>query len=319
MPQKPLQHSLTFTIVDFMLIGTAVVWGVNVVVVKLALATMHPLLFNSLRFLLAGVLSFGLLSLTQRGHRLERRDFWRIVLLGVLGHAVYQVLFIFGISLTTAGNTSLLLATMPIWVALFCAIFRLDDVNLFTWLGIACSFAGISLVVLGGGKEISFAAASLRGDLLVLLATLMMATYTLLSRPLLSRYSPLQLSTYTMLAGAVLLLLVSLPAIASADLAAVDAYGWGGVMFSSVFAVVMGYYVWNRGLTQMGPARTAVYGNLSPVVAMLTGWAVLSEAVSWPQFAGALLIFTGLLLTKRRVLNKKATAYGEPRAGNCRL
>ncbi len=296
-----------FTAVDVLLLFTVTVWGVNVVVVKLALATMHPLLFNSTRFLLAAVLSLTLLQVSEPGHRLRRADLPVIVGLGLLGHVVYQVLFIFGISFTTAGNTSLLLATMPIWVAVFSAMFRLDDVNLFTWLGIACSFFGIALVVLGGGKSVAFALSSFRGDAMILVATMLMATYTLLSRPLLGRYSPLQLSSYTMAAGAVAMFLVSLPVILRTDFRAVAPIGWGGVVFSSVFAVVMGYYVWNRGLQLLGPARTAIYNNLSPVVAMITGWAVLSERITSTQGIGAALIFAGLLLARRRQRNKNAT------------
>jgi drug/metabolite transporter (DMT)-like permease len=299
--------STNFTVVDVLLLGVVTVWGVNVVVVKLALASMHPLLFNSMRFLLAASLSLTMLHITERGHRLRRADLPIIIGLGLLGHAMYQVLFIFGINLTTAGNTSLLLATMPIWVAVLSAAFRLDEVNLFTWLGIACSFLGIALVILGGGKTIAFALSSFRGDAMILMATLLMATYTLLSRPLLSRYTPLQLSSYTMTAGAIALLLVSLPILTTTDFSTVAPIGWGGVVFSSVFAVVLGYYVWNRGLQLLGPARTAIYNNLSPVVAMLTGWIVLAERVTTTQFVGAGLIFTGLLLARKRARNKNAT------------
>lgn len=297
----------SFTVVDALLLCTVTVWGVNVVVVKLALATMHPLLFNSLRFLLAAALSLTMLQITEPGHRLRKADLPLLIGLGLLGHALYQVLFIFGIDLTTAGNTSLLLATMPIWVAVLSAAFRLDEVTAFTWMGIACSFLGIALVVLGSGKTISFALSSFRGDAMILMATLLMATYTLLSRPLLARYTPLQLSSYTMTAGAIALLLVSLPVLVNTDLATVAPIGWGGVVFSSVFAVVLGYYVWNRGLQLLGPARTAIYNNLSPVVAMLTGWAVLSEQVTVTQGFGALLIFAGLMLARTRRRNKNAT------------
>lgn len=308
MPDRsPIMGKVKFTAVDAMLIATTTIWGVNVVVVKLALATMHPLLFNSLRFAIAAVLSLTLLQLTERGHRLQLKDIPIIVGLGLLGHALYQVLFIFGINLTTAGNTSLLLATMPIWVALLSAAFKLDEVNVFTWAGIICSFLGISLVVLGSGKDVAFAFSSFRGDAMILMATLLMATYTLLSRPLLARYSPLQLSTYTMTAGAVALVFAAWPTLLATDLTTVAPIGWGGVVFSSVFAVVGGYYVWNRGLKLLGPARTAIYNNLSPVVAMLTGWIVLNEQVAISQIIGASMIFAGLILARQRMRNKNAT------------
>ena len=110
-----------------------------------------------------------------------------------------------------------------------------------------------------------------------------------------------------MTSGAVALGLVTLPKIRTTDFSTVDAWGWGGLFFSATFAIVIGYFIWNSGLNILGPARTAVYGNLSPVVAMLTGWAVLGERLSLPQFVGATLIIGGLLLARRKVLNKNET------------
>ncbi len=150
---------------------------------------------------------------------------------------------------------------------------------------------------------------------MILAGTFLMAVYTIRSKPLLKNYSPLQLSTYTMTSGALALGLVTLPLISTTDFGAVDAWGWGGLLFSATFAIVIGYFIWNTGLNILGPARTAVYGNLSPVVAMLTGWAILGERLSLPQFAGATLIIGGLLLARKKVLNKNETTPKGTTAG----
>jgi drug/metabolite transporter (DMT)-like permease len=298
-----------FGLTDIMLISTAIIWGVNVVVVKLALVTMPPLVFNSLRFLLATALSWAALKWAEPLHKIRQQDLLTIVWLGLLGHTVYQVLFIFGINFTSAGNTSLLLATIPIWVALLSGLLALEKVSPFTWAGIVCSFLGIVLVVVGGGSAMGFALHTFKGDAMILTGTLLMAIYTIRSKPLLKDYSPLALSTYTMTSGTVGLLIIALPSIRAADFTAVDYWGWGGLLFSAIFALVVGYFVWNNGLRALGAARTAVYGNLSPVIAMLTSWAVLHESLTLAQLLGAMLIIGGLFLARMR-LNKIAT-FGE--------
>ena len=288
----------TFGITDALLVLTAIIWGVNVVLVKVSLAQLGPLPFNSLRFLLAAGLSWSLLRITEPKSRVNRQDIPTLVGLGLLGHSLYQILFISGINLSTAGNTSLLLATTPIWVAVLSGVFGLERLLPRAWGGILLSFSGIFLVTIGGGKQISFASGSSLGDLMILLGTFVFAIYTIRSKPLLGRYSPLQFSTYTMIPGAVGLGIVSVPSLLKQDFSAVSLSGWGGLLYSGIFAIVIGYYVWNNGVQKLGAARTAIYSNLSPIVAMIFGVIILQEHISLPQLTGAALIVTGLYVTR---------------------
>jgi drug/metabolite transporter (DMT)-like permease len=287
-----------FGLTDALLVATAVIWGFNVVLVKISLAELSPLPFNSLRFLLAAGLSWLLLRVAEPGSRVKREDIPVLIGLGLLGHSLYQILFISGINLSTAGNTSLLLATSPIWVAVLSSLFGLERLQSKAWGGILLSFSGICLVTVGGGKDIGFGSGSSLGDLLILAGTLVFAIYTVRSKQLLTRYSPLQFSTYTMIPGALALLVVSTPALLHQDFGGVSLAAWGGLLYSGIFAIVIAYYVWNNGVQKLGAARTAIYNNLSPVVAMVAGVMILQEQVSLPQLAGAALIVVGLYLTR---------------------
>ncbi len=287
-----------FGLIDMMLIGCAVIWGSNVVAIKLALTQLSPLSFNSLRFIGAAALSWAVLLWREPGARLDKRDLPKLIWLGILGHTLYQVMFITGTNLTSAGNTSLLLATIPLWVSVLSGILGLEKVRAQTWLGLACSFGGILLVTVGGGKQISFGQMTARGDLMVLVGALMNAYYTISSKPLLARYSPLQFNAYTMTAGAMGLLIFSNKTLRAQDWSAVGAYGWGGLAFSTVMAIVLGNIIWNSGIKKIGASRTAVYNNLQPAVAMVVSWAVLSEKILLPQLLGACAIIGGLYITK---------------------
>ncbi|MTI95574.1 MAG: DMT family transporter [Firmicutes bacterium] len=110
------------TLADLYLLIVAMIWGANVAVVKSALEELGPLPFNSLRFLIATVLSWLLLAATGNLSLPRRQDIPRLLVLGLTGHMLYQVLFISGINLTSAGNTALLLATIPIWVTALAAL-----------------------------------------------------------------------------------------------------------------------------------------------------------------------------------------------------
>ncbi len=291
------QQTKRFSLADLLLIFVTIIWGFNVAVVKAALAEFNPLTFNSLRFGISALLSWGMLGLT--GARLlpQREDLPRIAFLGLLGHTLYQVLFISGTNLTTAANTALLLATIPVWVAALGAITREEASCPLTWAGIGMSILGIALVTASG--DLSLGGSTWLGDIMVVSGTFFYALYTLKSKNLLNKYSPLQFSTWTMTIGALAMILVSLGQIKVQDWSAVGVVGWGGLAFSAGLAITLGYYVWTNGIQKLGSARTAIYNNLTPVTAMIISSLFLKEEIGVLQLAGAALIITGLYITRR--------------------
>ena len=124
------------------------------------------------------------------------------------------------------------------------------------------------------------------------------ATYTVLSRPQLERHSPLKVTGLSMLAGTPGLLLATAPEWLGQDWAAVPWQGWLGLAYSTVLAIGLAYVVWNTAVKAVGSARTAIYSNLQPVMAMLVGWLWLGESLAWLQIAGAVVILSGVYLTR---------------------
>lgn len=301
-------ESRRFGLADLLLIVVAIIWGVNVVVVKVALTELGPLPFNSLRFAISALLCWLLLRASGEKLLPQRTDIPRLVVLGLLGHAIYQALFILGIDLTSAGNTALLLATIPVWVAALAALTRAEATGPFIWLGISLSVAGIVLVTIGGGKDVSLGGSTWQGDLMVVSGAFFYAYYTLKSKALLTAYTPLQFTTWTMTVGASVLLLFSLGPLVAQDWQGVGLVGWGGLAYSAILAIVLGYCAWTNGVQKLGAARTAVYNNLNPVTAMLVGSIFLDEAITLLQVGGAVLIIGGLYVTRRR--GKKTVLQG---------
>src|SRR3712207_7502500 len=97
------------------LISTAVLLGTNPVAVKYAVGYVPPLPFAALRFVVAGVVLCVILHLIDPKGRLRWEDFWAMAGLGVVGVALNNVAFTFGVSMTSASNTALVVATAPLW------------------------------------------------------------------------------------------------------------------------------------------------------------------------------------------------------------
>lgn len=297
-PAAPASRSGVW-LTDALLVFMALVWGVNFSVVKYGTHVMAPLAFNSARVTL-GTAVLVLILLVRGGLRLPRRDIWALLGLGIIGHGAYQILFIEGIARTRAGDAALVIAAAPAFIAIIGRLRGVERVSSRGVAGIGLSLVGIGLVVFGGSATHASAGADqpLLGDLLVLGAALCWSIYTVLLKPYTDRVDGVVLSTVTLVGGAIPLLLVASPQIARTDWAAVDARGWGAVAYSGVFAMVLAYLCWYRGVRVLGPTRTAMFANLQPLIALVVAWISLGEAPGFPQLAGGAAIMGGLLLTR---------------------
>ncbi len=294
------EKRLSFGVIDLSLLGLVAVWGANFAVVKSALSEMAPLAFNALRFTGASVVTLALTWVVRRELRIERSDWSRLLVLGFFSNFVYQYLFIQGIARTRASNSSLVLATVPIFVALIGTTLRSEKLYGRNWAGILLSFVGIFLLVTDGGAGIGMNSQTLRGDVLVLSATTLWALYTTLSRGLMERNSVLKVTAWMMATNAPLMVLAAIPELRAQDWHAVSTQSWLGLLYSAVLAIGIGYVIWNTGVRRLGSARTAIYSYLTPLVSVVVSWAFLGETMHPLQMFGAVGILLGVALGRYR-------------------
>jgi drug/metabolite transporter (DMT)-like permease len=288
------RHS--FGLTDVLLMTMAAIWGINFVVVKYATHIFSPLAFTGLRVIVAAVF-LAVFAWVRGGISLSRHDIIRLLLLGVIGNGMYQLLFVNGVARTRAGNASLIVGAAPAFIALIARARGMERVKRRTLIGIALSVMGVALVIVGSATS-SNGETTLLGSILVFLGVLCWTIYTILLQPYTTRVDVIQLSAITLIGGAIPLLVASAPALLSTDWSRVGAAGWLAVFYSSVISMGVAYFFWYRGLRVLGPTRTAVYSNLQPIVAVLAAWAFLGEIPTIFQGVGAATIIAGVFLTR---------------------
>jgi len=274
------------------------IWGANFSVVKIAMETLSPMAFNAIRFTVATVIVLLAARIVGDDWRVDRHDAGQLVILGLVGNTVYQLFFISGIARTTAGNSALMLGAVPVYVSLIGAATGLERLRWRGWLGCLIAFGGIVLIVVGSDQAVEVKGESLLGTLLVLCSAITWAVYTVLSRPLLRRHSSLKVTGLSMLTGTPAILLAAVPQCRAQNWAAVPWQGWLGLAYSAVLALGLAYVSWNAGVKIVGSARTAVYSNLTPVIAMIIGWLWLGEQLGWLKIIGAAVIVGGVFLAR---------------------
>ena len=284
------------TLTDLLLVLMALIWGINIAVVKYGTLHLDPLAYNGVRVAIAALALLAIAAM-MRDQWPARRDVLSLLLLGVLGNGLYQLLFIQGIAHTRAGNAALVLAATPAFVALFGWMRGTERIRPRGMAGIAISILGIGLVI-SGTAPIGAGASTLLGDALVLGGCFCWAAFTVLLKPYTERVNAVQVAGITMAGGVVPLLAISAPAIARTAWAAVPLMAWGAIVFSGLGALVIAYLCWYRGVRVLGPTRTSMYGNLQPLVALVFAWVILHEVPTVMQGMGAASIITGLLMTR---------------------
>ncbi len=283
---------------DITLIGIATVWALNFSVVKVALLEFDPFSFNAIRY----VLAFGLLWFVayKKGFSLKvkREHLWALIGIGIIGNLLYQVLFILGLNFTKAANASVMLGTIPIWVALLSQFFTEEKLTLLKSIGVLFAFAGVSMIVVGGDNELSFESDTFLGDIITILSAIVWAIYTILSKRYLKFYNSTQFSAFMAMIGFICLGLIGIPSLMETDFTSISLKAYGGLVYSGLLSVGVAYLVWNNGIVKIGAVRTATYQNLVPVLGLFFGVMILDEELTLFQYIGALSVIAGIVMAR---------------------
>jgi drug/metabolite transporter (DMT)-like permease len=297
-------------VIDVLLLLMAVIWGTNYSIVKAAFREIDPQAFNAARMGIASCVFLLVIAALQlrplpsgegRGSifrtpaRLNRRDWLELAGLGVVGHFLYQYFFIGGLALTTVANSSLMLAATPVVIALISALIGQERVGPRHWIGAALSMTGIYIVV---GRNVTLSGAGLVGDLMMVAAVLCWALYTLGSRRLIARHSPVGVTGLSMAIGTLIYVPASWSHVRAVEWSALSTRTWISIVYSAIFALGVAYTIWYAGVRQIGSARTSVYSNVIPIVAMATAVVFLGEPLGWTNVLGATAVLLGVALTR---------------------
>ncbi len=284
-------------ITEISLILAAVFWGTNYAATKYAAGFVPPLLIVGIRFTVGGLLMLFVLRLLEPGGRPTPKDLLLMAALGCLGVAVGQTAFTFGVSMTSAANTGLIFATSPVWGLLLGLVLGLERPTVRGVVGVALSIAGVAVVFYDGlGAE----GTSLVGDFLVLVAAAGFGGYTVLSMVVLGRHSPLAVSTYSLLFGGLMVLMLSTPYSAGLEWGSVGPGAWAAVAFSAVFAAAFSFSAWQTGIRRIGANRVLVYQYLVTITGIASGIVFFGETLGIEKIVGGAVILLGVYLARRQ-------------------
>lgn len=282
---------------DLSLLFVSLVWGANIVAVKYLLISLSPINVILVRFITGSVLLF-LLLLFIEDVKVAYRDMWRLALLGAIGITVYQLFFTYALKYTSAVNVGILINMSPIYGSFLSALLGYDKFARKRLVAIIAGFFGVLILMTKGDWRVLLTS-DIRGTSLALLASLSWALYTILSKPLLDKHSPLKVTAYSMLAGSILLGCFVPAFFVPAEMARLSLTGWLVIVFSILFSIVIAFFLWYRAVARIGLTRTMVYQYCVPATAAAAAYFVSGETLNIYQLVGGVIIFISVYLARR--------------------
>lgn len=297
LPSPPATGATTMR---WLLLGTMALWGANLSVVKLLISRHDTMAVALLRMIVAALALVVVMRWRRLGWpRLARDQVLTLGICAVLMVYLNQILFTEGIARTTAANAALIIALNPLVSALLAAALLGDRFTPARAGGVVMGFGGVAMVVLNRPGA-ALGSGSL-GDLLVLGSVLSWVCGGVLVQRLARRLDSAVISTVVHTAGAVMLMLhmALRPSPLGIDWAR---FSWvDGVLLvmSGLLATAVGALVWNRALTTLGVARTALYVYWVPIFGVSFAVLLLGEPLTVWHVAGLAAVLGGTWLGTR--------------------
>lgn len=273
-------------------------WAGAFIAGKYGVKEFSPLSLTFFRFLIASVLIFMIMvKYENKNWHLKKGDWKVVIFLGLVGMIGYHILFFGALKFTSSTNASIIAAINPMITSILAAKFAGESLGLKRIGAIFTALTGVILTITNWNPGIIKNLAFNKGDILMLGAVICWASYSVVSKRAMPKYSPLILSTYSFIVCTVLLLpFVILEEIKTGFLTKTTWQGWSSVIYMAIFPTVIGYLIQQISFREIGASKTNIFINLVPVFSIILATIILHEQLTILKLASATIIIIGVYL-----------------------
>jgi drug/metabolite transporter (DMT)-like permease len=282
------------------------IFGVNFSVVKFVTPRLlEPFGLNVIRVLVTTSLLWLVLFFDKNRKPLQLKDVPLFFACGLTGVAINQLLFIKGLSITYSIHAALLMLCTPLLITVTAFFFLKERVSLLTISGLAIGISGAALLIstkeqAGSGSNVFL------GDVFIALNAMSYAIYFVLVKPLMNRYSPLQILTWAFTFGSMIIIPVGWNQFVEAPWMSFSTMDYAAIGVIVLLATFLGYLLNIYALNHLPASATGSYIYLQPIFATGVSVVFLQEHISWIKILSAGMIFSGVFLVQRsRLLAKR--------------
>lgn len=272
---------------------TVLIWGSTFAANSFSLrggySAGHLILF---RFIIASIIFALIAFIPKMKFRLpEKRDIWKIALLGWVGISGYHICATFGQLTISAGTAGMLIGSGPIFTTIFAILILKERLSKVGWVGLAFGFIGISLIALGSG-DTTFGIAP--GVFLTILAAIATSIFFVYQKPLFKKYSAIELTAYFTWAGTIPFLIFAPGLFETIQSASIEVNMTA--LYIGIFPTAVAYLTWAIALSQANASSISSVLYLEPVIAIIVAWIWLNELPASLSIIGGLIAISSVLI-----------------------
>ncbi|MDA3819860.1 MAG: DMT family transporter [Candidatus Delongbacteria bacterium] len=294
------------TVIYISLIAAMLIWAGSFIWSKQALEHYNPVNIVLFRLLISSLFLLPYLLFSKRIQKIDIKDMGLIFLMAFCEPFIYFMGETYGIKLVSAPVAAVIVSTLPLFTPLAAAIFLKDKLTVFNVLGVAVSFAGIILIVLGPNADFII---SPIGLMFLFSSVFAGVVYSLLIKKISKKYSILNLVLYQNIIG----IFLFIPVFLVLDYR--DFMTTGFVWYSmwpiiklAIFASSIAYFLYTYALKNMDISKVNVFANIIPVFTIIFSWIFLGELIPERKILGIIIIITGVSVSQ--ISRDKYGTYG---------
>jgi drug/metabolite transporter (DMT)-like permease len=283
--------SKSFVYISLVLI--MMIWGLNVIAIKILVEHFSPVTLTSFRIFTAGIVVILILLFMGQLRKLTWKEVMYIGIAALFSVVAHHLFLALGLTKTTASNAGLILGLVPLVTSVLAVIFLGNRFTVFRFVGIFLGFTGVAFVVLNGESGIHHVSI---GDFYVFLAVLSQGISFIMIKK--ATVDARVMTGWMLLFGSLLLFSISLwmEPNGLSSLANGTPSLWMIFLASAVFATALGHMFYNQAIQHIGAVESAIFINLNPLFSLLGAYLFLGESISFTQMIGFILIVIGVVL-----------------------
>jgi drug/metabolite transporter (DMT)-like permease len=269
-------------------------WGSAFIAIRYSVQMIQPAYVAGLRYVIAAVVLLGYRFARRRSLYMGTRDLLKVVLLGLLMFSCNALLLSYGVSKFSAGFAALVIATVPLFIAVLEAVLpRGTAPTPIGWAGIATGFWGIALLLRQCYPGGLFPAQPWSGIIALLIAAFAWALGSVLLNRMHFQAPMLVCIGWQMFIGGAINIAIGL-ATGGGNSFKAESGPWLAVIYLATFCTLAGYMSYVYLLRQVSIGSVATYAYVNPLVAVALGWILLGEPMAHNQWVAMLIVLVSV-------------------------
>jgi len=269
-----------------------ILWATAFTGIRTALQYYEPAHLSFMRNLFASVVLIPVAVFMRfRIHSIQ--DGLLFLIAGTIGIGVYILTLTTGEQTTTAASASFIVNSSPVFTAILATVFLKEKITLTGWMGILITFTGSTLIAFGENHSLQFS----KGALLILASALSTSIYIVMAKPLLKRYSSIEVTTYIIWAGTIFLFFFSKKWLHAIQINPLHSTLL--IVYLALAPGIMAYFLWSYVLSVWDASRTSATLLLVPFITILMGIVLNKEMPGWIAIAGGMISVAGVIILFR--------------------